>query len=62
MRAHVISTESQVDVESFVSENLLLFSEYGVGEARLEDSKGLQPRLEGRDKTDVERIVGAFEP
>ena len=62
MRAHVISTESQVDFESFVSENLLFVPKNGVCEARLEGTEGIQSRLGRCDKTDVEDIVGARQP
>jgi hypothetical protein len=62
MRSHIICSESQADLEIFVTKYLLFVAEYGVRELGVKGANESQSRVGGRNKAHTERIVGVNEP
>lgn len=62
MRAHVISTVAQADLEILVAEDLFLLAKDGVCELGVEGRNVLEARLRRRDEADIDGIVGVGQP
>lgn len=62
MRAHVVSTVSQADLEILVAEDLFLLAKDGVRELGVEGRNILEARLRRRDEADIDGIVGVGQP
>lgn len=62
VRAHIIGTISQVDLQVLVTKYFLVVAKDGIRELWVEGRNGLEARFRRRHEADVERLVGILKP
>lgn len=62
VRAHIIGTISQVDLQVLVSKYFLVVVKDGIRELGVERRNGLEARFRRRHEANVERLVGILKP
>lgn len=62
VRAHIIGTISQVDLQVLVTKYFLVVAKDGIRELWVERRNGLEARFQRRHEADIERLVGILEP
>lgn len=62
VRAHIIGTISQVDLQVLVTKYFLIVAKDGIRELWVECRNGLEARFRRRHEADVERLVGILKP
>lgn len=62
VRSHIVGAISKVDLEVLVTKNFLILAENRIGVLGVKGRNMLKPRVRGRYKADVNRLIGVREP